>query len=58
MIGFHVPTMPLVEVVGRTGAGAPLQIGATALKIGVTPGLTVTINVVVEAHCPALGVNV
>jgi hypothetical protein len=56
--GLHVPVIPLVEVVGSTGATAPLQIGGTALKVGSTLELTVTVNVVVVAHCPAAGVNV
>ena len=56
--GFQVPVMPLVEVVGNIGAIDPLHIGATALKVGVTIGFTVTVSVVPDAHCPALGVNV
>ena len=54
--GDQVPVIPFVEVAG-SGSGAP---GHTeiALKVGVTKGVTVTVNVVVEAHCPALGVNV
>ena len=57
--GDHVPTMPLVEVVGRTGAGDPLQMAATGLNKGVVVGgLTVTVSVVDVAHCPPLGVKV
>ena len=57
--GDHVPTMPFVEVFGSTGAGAPLQIGATGLNKGVVVGgLTVTVSVVDVAHCPTLGVKV
>ena len=56
--GLHVPTMPLVEVVGSTGAGEPLQIGAIALKVGVVLLFTVTVKVAVAAHCPASGVKV
>ena len=47
-----------VELVGKTGAGAPEQIAATAEKVGVTVGVTVILNVAVVAHCPASGVNV
>jgi hypothetical protein len=47
-----------VEVVDNGDKMAPLQIGPTALKIGVIFGLTVMIKVVVVAHCPAVGVNV
>ena len=48
--GNQVPVIPLDEVVGKTGADAPLQIGATAAKVGVTLGSTVTVSVVVVAH--------
>jgi aminoglycoside/choline kinase family phosphotransferase len=50
--------MPFVDVVGNVGATSPEQIGATAAKVGVTLGLTVTVNVVVDAHWPASGVKV
>ena len=56
--GDQVPVKPLVEVVGSADKVAPEQIGATALKVGVIFGLTVIVNVVVVAHCPAVGVNV
>ena len=49
---------PLVEVVGSGASVAPEQIGATAVNVGVTFGLTVIVNVVVVAHCPAVGVKV
>ena len=48
--GLQVPVMPFSEVKGKTGAVAPEQIGGTAVKVGVTFGLTVTVNVVVVAH--------
>ena len=50
--------MPLVEVVGKAVRVAPEQIGATGANVGVTLELTVIVNVVVVAHCPAAGVNV
>ena len=56
--GAHEPVMPLLEVVGNALRVAPEHIGATALNVGVTFGLTVIVNVVVVAHCPAFGVNV
>ena len=56
--GAHVPVIPLLDVVGRAASVAPEQIGATALNVGVMFGLTVIVNVVVVAHCPAVGVNV
>jgi len=56
--GAHVPVIPLLEVVGSGVNVAPEQIGATAVNVGVTFGLTVMLKVVVFAHCPAVGVNV
>ena len=56
--GDHEPVIPLFEVVGSADKVAPEQIGATALKVGVMFGLTVIVNVVVVAHCPAVGVKV
>jgi len=50
--------MPLLEVVGSGASVAPEQIGATAVNVGVMLGLTVIVNVVVVAHCPAVGVKV
>ena len=56
--GAHVPEIPLFDVVGKAAKVAPEQMGATAVKVGVTCGLTVMVMVVVVAHCPALGVKV
>ena len=56
--GDHVPEIPLFDVVGKAAKVAPEQMGATAVKVGVTCGLTVMVKVVVVAHCPALGVKV
>ena len=56
--GDHVPAIPLVEVARSVGAVAPLHIGAIALKVGVVSGVTVTVSVVLVAHCPEFGVNV
>ena len=56
--GAHVPVIPFVDVVGKVGAVAPEHIAAMALNVGVMFGLTVTVNVVVVAHCPADGVKV
>ena len=50
--------MPLLDVVGKAVRVAPEHIGATAVNVGVTFGLTVIVNVVVVAHCPAAGINV
>jgi hypothetical protein len=48
--GDHVPVIPLFEVVGKATKVAPEQMGATAVNVGVTCGLTVIVNVVVVAH--------
>jgi hypothetical protein len=56
--GLQVPVIPLVDVVGNTGAVAPLQIAGTAANVGVTFVFTVTDIVAVVAHCPLAGVNV
>jgi phosphate starvation-inducible membrane PsiE len=56
--GAHVPLIPFVDVVGKVDKLAPKQIGATALKVGITAGLTTIVKVVVFAHWPALGVKV
>ena len=58
--GLHVPVIPFVDVVGKTGTDPPAQIVIVVpkLKVGVMLGLTVTVNVAVVAHRPAVGVNV
>ena len=56
--GDQLPVIPLFEVVGSADKVAPEQIGATAVKVGVTFGLTVIVKVVVVPHCPAVGVKV
>ena len=48
--GDHVPVIPLVDVVGNADNEAPEQIGATAVKVGVTFGVTVIVKVVFVAH--------
>ena len=55
--GDQIPLIPLVDVAGST-IGVPVQTGVVMLNVGVTKGLTVKAKVVVEAHCPAFGVNV
>ena len=57
-VGFQVPLIPLLEVVGSAGADAFWHNGPIVLKVGVTCVLT-TISIVVTApHCPAFGVKV
>ena len=57
-IGAQVPVIPLLDVVGKAERIEPEQTAATGVKVGVTFGLTVMVNVVVVAHCPAVGVKV
>jgi hypothetical protein len=48
--GAQVPVMLLFDVVGKAANVAPEQIAGTAVKVGVTFGLTVMVKVVVVAH--------
>ena len=58
--GLQVPVIPFCDVVGKAGATSPEQIARLVpkIKVGVILGFTVTLNVVLFAHWPALGVNV
>ena len=58
--GLHVPLIALSDVVGSAGTVPPAHIVSVVpkLNVGVTLGVTVTVNVVGKAHCPAVGVNV
>jgi hypothetical protein len=58
--GLHVPVILLVDVVGNVGTVPPEQIARAVpkLNVGVMFGFTVTVNVAVVAHCPAVGVKV
>ena len=56
--GFHVPVIPLLDVVGNAGAVLFWHNGPICVNVGVICGLTVTLNEAVVAHCPAFGVNV
>ncbi len=56
--GNQVPVTPFVEVVGKTGATPPGQMGATGLNVGRIGSSTVIVNVLVVAHDPVVGVNV
>ena len=53
-----MPVIPLLEVAGSNGAGLPVQILGSAVKVGVVFGVIVCVSVAVTAHCPASGVNV
>ena len=48
--GDHVPLIPLEEVEGKAVAVPPLQIAASAVKLGVILGLMVCVRVAVVAH--------
>ena len=58
--GLHVPVIPLVDVMGNEGTVPLAHIVNVVpnVKLGVTFGATVTLNVAVVAHNPAVGVNV
>ena len=43
--GAQVPVIPLLEVVGSAVRVPPEQMGATAVKVGVMPVVTVTVAV-------------
>jgi hypothetical protein len=55
--GDQVPVNAFVEVVGRVIV-PPEQMGAMGLNVGVAGKPTVTVIVVMVAHCPAVGVKV
>lgn len=59
-VGFQVPVILFVEVVGNVGTAPPAHIVKFVPKVNVGGmlGLTVTVNVVGFAHNPAVGVNV
>ena len=56
--GDQDPVILFNDVVGNGLNEAPEQIGATAVKVGVTFGVTVMVRLAVVAHCPAVGVNI
>lgn len=58
--GLQLPVIPFVDEVGNVGTPSPAQIVKLVpkLNVGVTFGLTVTVNVVGFAHNPAVGVKV
>ena len=58
--GVQLPLMPLVDAAGKGGTAPPAQIVSEVPKAneGVMFGLTVTVKVLVVAHCPAAGVKV
>jgi hypothetical protein len=57
VVGDHVPLILLVDRVGNV-KDVPEQNGPNCVNSGVTGWLTVTVIVVVVAHCPAVGVKV
>lgn len=56
--GFHVPVILLFEVRGKVAGVAPTQYGPNAVNVGVIFELMVMLIVLVEAHCPVVGVKV
>ena len=57
-VGDQVPEILFNEVVGSGLKVVPIHTGLIELKVGFVFWLTVTVNVVFEAHCPVVGVNV
>lgn len=57
--GLQLPVMPLSAVFGNVGIVAPAHAVSEVpkLNVGVNIGLTVTVNVTVVAHSPAVGIN-
>ena len=56
--GLHVPVIPLLDVVGNTGAVLFWQSGPICVNVGVTCDVITMSMVVVTPHCPVFGVNV
>ena len=58
--GLHTPVIPFADVASSAGVEAPAQMvcDVPKLKVGVMLGATVTVNVVVVAHCPVEGVKI
>ena len=52
--GFHVPEIPLTDVVGKVGTVPSAQIVSEVpkSKVGNTLGVTVTLKVTADAHPP------
>ena len=55
--GDHVPVIPFVEVVGKTGATEPEHIAAIAANVGVILALAARFKVAIESQ-PLLLINV
>ncbi len=59
--GFHVPAIPLLEVVGKVAGVAFRQYGPTCVNVGVVNAFKVTLIVAAVAHVGEavdVGVNV
>jgi hypothetical protein len=58
--GLQLPLILLSDVAGSEGTVPPAQMVSVVPKpnTGVILGVTVTVNVVGSAHCPAVGVKV
>jgi len=56
--GLQVPFIPFVEVVGSAGIEAPAQYGPGVANVGVMVGIISIVRVVMEAHCPDVGLKV
>ena len=54
----HVPEIPLLDVVGKVGAALFWHKGVCCVNDGDAEGFTTMFMVELEAHTPAVGVNV
>lgn len=54
--GLHVPEIPLLDIAGSVNE-VPEQTAGICVNAGVS-WLTITVIVVVDAHCPVFGVKV
>ena len=43
--GFHVPVMPLLDVVGKVGGAVPAHIGGMEVNVGINIGFDKTIPI-------------
>jgi hypothetical protein len=56
--GFHVPVIPLLDVVGNAGAVLFWHNGPICVNVGVVSDVITTSIVVATPHWPAFGVKV
>ena len=55
--GYHVPVIPLVDLVGNGDNATPTQIAATGENVGATIGFTIIFILTGLAQRPSVGVK-